>query len=276
MTPGLSGNGGNGVSTPIKMDSCGDLLAGSSSSGFFGIGGTGGSSGAGNVVQQPVRDERVDELLTRVYDLEGKLATLSESYELVCTQALGCKKELAGYSDVMTHVVSLLATMAQKDESAIQAQLNNLAKVSIEHLNNSSNSGCTNDYNHQTPITLRDNKQQQKSNNIKKRKRRNNDYYDDIDEEDDDIDAESCDEQQSGEEINTINETEEEFEFQQQNEEEEEEEEEEEKPIVQTKKRSKKKGKHGATSTLSLLTPPIGNHGKVPGVKEGRKPSRAK
>ncbi|KAI8613820.1 hypothetical protein BC830DRAFT_434480 [Chytriomyces sp. MP71] len=91
------------------------------------VGGDGGMGG----------DESVDELQARVYELESKLATLSESYELVCNQTLNCRKELSTYNNVITHMVTLIATMAQKmpagsGRDELERQLSKLAQVTLE------------------------------------------------------------------------------------------------------------------------------------------------
>ncbi|KAJ3073130.1 hypothetical protein HDU98_002166 [Podochytrium sp. JEL0797] len=123
MTPNLS-VGMHPFSTPgansMKMESCGDLLAGwGSMSGFdaSSVGGTmmgvHGHGMQGHGMGQ--EGDGQDVWMARVCDLEAKVATLSDSYEMVCNEALACKRELADYSSTMAQVVSVLATMAAKD-----------------------------------------------------------------------------------------------------------------------------------------------------------------
>ncbi|KAJ3242088.1 hypothetical protein HDU81_007842 [Chytriomyces hyalinus] len=121
LTPSLPG-GGSMMST--KMESYADLGMLQTGASFMGT-------------ASVASDERVDELTGRVYELESKVATLSESYALVCNEALSCRKELSTYNNVITHVVALLANMATRlpDEMGheeIELQLAKLAQVTLD------------------------------------------------------------------------------------------------------------------------------------------------
>ncbi|KAJ3123373.1 hypothetical protein HK100_011634 [Physocladia obscura] len=91
--------------------------------GFMGVGnglafsggvtdsGAGGNDGSCN-------GDFIADLHARIYELEHKLATLSESYELVCEQSLNCKKEISEYGTVIQDIVSFLAGMTQNNGAA--------------------------------------------------------------------------------------------------------------------------------------------------------------
>ncbi|KAJ3248446.1 hypothetical protein HDU78_000608 [Chytriomyces hyalinus] len=121
LTPSLPG-GGSMMNT--KMESYADLGMLQTGASFMGT-------------ASVASDERVDELTGRVYELESKVATLSESYALVCNEALSCRKELSTYNNVITHVVALLANMATRlphgiDHEEIELQLAKLAQVTLD------------------------------------------------------------------------------------------------------------------------------------------------
>ncbi|ORY38538.1 hypothetical protein BCR33DRAFT_424964 [Rhizoclosmatium globosum] len=156
----------------------------------------------------------------------------------------------------MTHVVSLLATMSQNDpslRSEVQSQLARLAQATLELT---------------SPHAVQYSSTVAASSSRKPSKRQASiDDDDDLDAEDNDDDDDNVKEDSPFEEeedgIATINEDVE---------------------IVPTKSSHKRKNtggdkkgeqvhKKGKMNSLSLMTPPIGNHGKVT-VKEGQRKNR--